>query len=275
MRRLLPRLAPHGADRSSSDAQLRADGRAPKIAVPTRTWVAPSWIAELEIGAHAHGQLGQPVARAICARSAKCGRPPARRPAECTSGPSIASPKSAAAGRHEGVGVLRQHARLLRLAAGVDLRRAGAVLPAGCSAISARRAPRRCCGRSTVSITSNSSTASLALLDLQRPDQVQLDVGKALAASAGHWPSPPARGSRRRRAAPAASTGAMASAGNVFDTATSASTLVRIARRVPRPARTVRRCVARRRRPRRPSASRDMRRGIAMTRLRIRLRRRS
>ena len=62
----------------------------------------------------------------------------------------------------------------------------------------------------------------LGLVRLQRPDQVQLEArGCVRSRSAGHFALPPARGSRRTRAGPAAITGTMASASKVFDTATS------------------------------------------------------
>ena len=92
----------------------------------------------------------------------------------------------------------RQHARLLRLGAGVDLdeQQRAPALPGDLL----RQRLARCSARSTEWIASNSATASLRLVGLQRADQVQLEARMRCAQAPAISPSPPARGSRRTRA---------------------------------------------------------------------------
>ena len=93
---------------------------APKIALPTRTCVAPIAMATAIVRAHAHRQQLQPVARGDLGgqREMRRRRLVGRRNAHQ---PGDRQPVVVAAARQERVGVLRQHAGLLRLGAGVDL----------------------------------------------------------------------------------------------------------------------------------------------------------
>ena len=95
-------------------------GPDPKIALPMRTWVAPSWIAAAIIRAHAHREEVQPLRRAIVARSAKCGDGGSRLRRDAHEALDLQA-VALAAGGDEGVGVVRHHAALLRLLAGIHL----------------------------------------------------------------------------------------------------------------------------------------------------------
>ena len=94
---------------------------APKIALPTRTCVAPSSMRDLEIGAHAHRQN----ARSRCARRSCSAARNAATACSSTGGmhirPEIVELEIVAAEGDERVGLLRQNAGLLRLGAGIDL----------------------------------------------------------------------------------------------------------------------------------------------------------
>jgi len=83
--------------------------RWPKIAVPTRTWVAPSSMAVVKSALIPMDRSETPLRCAIFAVSAKWG-----------AGGSSAGGMAAATGQ-ERIRFFREHARLLRLAAGIDL----------------------------------------------------------------------------------------------------------------------------------------------------------
>ena len=80
--------------------------------------------------------------------------------------PEIAQTVAIAAGGEKGVGVLRLHAGLLRLGAGIDLDEEQGLRP--CLAISLASASARL-ARSTEWMASNSATASRALFDCSEP----------------------------------------------------------------------------------------------------------
>ena len=155
-------------------------------------------------------------ARAILAVSAKCGAG-----ASSTGGmhisPAIVEPVGLAAALEEGVGLLRQHAGLLRLGAGIDLHEQRGCRP--CLAISLASASHRL-GRSTEWIASNSATASFALLDCSGPIRCSSIPGCA-PRSAGHFALASCTRFSPNTRWPAAITGSIASAPKVFDTAIS------------------------------------------------------
>ena len=68
---VVPRENMHGMWLTSLNAS-GSQSRVPKIALPTRTWVAPNCDGGLEIGAHAHAEPVSPCSRASLARNAKC-----------------------------------------------------------------------------------------------------------------------------------------------------------------------------------------------------------
>ena len=136
---------------------------------------------------------GSPCRAASCrqtVRNAAAGRP---RPAGCTSAPVPAGP-CLAAGAQEGVVRRARHAGLLRLLPGIHLHQAVGRRPSRAMA-SARAAASF--GRSRLSMTSASRTASRALLVCSAPMTCSRRSGQA-ARSAGNFPPPPAPGSPRR-----------------------------------------------------------------------------
>ena len=88
--------------------------------MPTRTWVAPNAIAVAKSALMPMERSASPLRRAIWAVSAKCGAG-----ASSSGGmhmrPEIGEAVAVAAGGEKSVGVLRLHAGLLRLRAGIDL----------------------------------------------------------------------------------------------------------------------------------------------------------
>ena len=118
--------------------------------------------------------------------------------------PADREPIVVAAARQERIGVLRQHAGLLRLGAGVDLdeqQRPAALLG---DLLGQRLAQARPVDRMD---GVEQRHRLLGLVRLQRPDHVQLKARRARHAAPAISPWPPARGSRRtpsaRRRSPA------------------------------------------------------------------------
>ena len=105
---------------SSLPRSTRSSPRCPKIAEPTRTWVAPNWIAIAKSALMPIDRFFRPLRAAIFAVSAKCGAG-----ASSTGGmhirPEIARPYFSRQARDEGVGLAGRDAGLLRLLAGIDL----------------------------------------------------------------------------------------------------------------------------------------------------------
>ena len=169
------------------------------------------------VRAHPHRQQLQPLRAAILAVSAKCGAGASSAGGMHIS-PPIVEPIVVAAARQERVGVLRQHAGLLRLGAGVDLdeqQRAGGPAwrspwPAPRTGSAGRPNGWRRTARPPPWPCSTAAARSCAAQD-----------PACAPAAPAILPWPPARGSRRTRVCPAAITGSMASASKVFDTATS------------------------------------------------------
>ena len=150
---------------------------APKIAVPTRTWVAPKQIAFSKIGAHAHAEEAEPGAPGDLAqqREMRCRLLVERRNAHQAFDRQA---EPVAALDDEVIGHGRKNPRLLRLFAGTDLDQAGRA-PTSALHLPGQRLgePRPVDGFDHVA-----KCRSVAyLVGLQRPDQVQGEVGKRLA----------------------------------------------------------------------------------------------
>ena len=196
-----------------------AQPRAPKIAVPTRTWVAPKRIAVSKSALIPMLNDSRPVRRAISRNSAKCGdgSSSSRRHAHQ---PDDRQVEPVAAVEHKSIGGVGHDARFLRLLAGVDLDQARQ--PAAGTLHLARQGHRE--ARPVDGFDHVEQGDRLPdLVGLQRSDQVQGEVGKRLAQLRDISPPPPAPGFRRtaggRRPAPRAPR----PAGWVLLTATSAT----------------------------------------------------
>ena len=169
-----------------------------------------------EVRAHAHGEQRQAIAgRDLCReREVRRRRFVERRDAhQAGDGEAV----FVAAARDEGIGVLRQHARLLRLGAGVDLdeQEGAAALPL--DLLRHRSADARPVDRMD---GVEQADRLPRLVRLQRSDQVKLEAGMASRAAAATWRSPPGPGSRRRRAGRRRSPERSPRRGKVFETAT-------------------------------------------------------
>ena len=189
----------------------------PKIAVPTRTWVAPNAIAVAKSALIPIDSSFRPLRAAILAASAKCGAG-----ASSNGGmhirPAIVEAVGLAAGLDEGVGVVRQHARLLRLLAGVDLDEQRA--DGGPAWRSPSPAPPRClAGRPNGSRRTARPHPSPCWIAAARSGAARCPDARRAAPAIS--PSPPARGSRRTRAGPPRSPARSPRRRNVFDTAIS------------------------------------------------------
>ena len=114
--------------------------RAPKIAVPTRTWVAPKRIAVSKSALIPMLRTARPLRRAISRSSAKCSAGSSSLGRDAHQ-PDDRQAEPVAAVDDEGVGRGRQDAGLLRLLAGVDLDQAGQ--PAAAALHLARQRLRR------------------------------------------------------------------------------------------------------------------------------------
>src|SRR3954463_12992400 len=75
MRGICPHSILRGAQKRApqDDGGVGADYRCPKIADPTRTWVAPNWIAVAKSALMPIDRFFNPLRVAILAVSAKCG----------------------------------------------------------------------------------------------------------------------------------------------------------------------------------------------------------
>ena len=166
------------------------------MAVPTRTWVAPKVIASAKSALIPMERRRKPLRCAILAVRAKwgAGRLVQGRQAHQA---GDRKPIGGAAALQKAVGLLRQHARLLRLAAGIDLgeQQRGAALPGDL-------ARQRLAQRGPVDRMDGLEQRHrlLGLVGLQRPDQMQLGARDTAPSRPATSPSPPAPGSRRRPA---------------------------------------------------------------------------
>ena len=207
-----------------TSASLR---RVPKIAEPTRTLVAPKRDGELVVGGHAHREpvdaglarqlLQQREMRPRILVGRRDAHQPVDRQAMCV-----------AAARDEGDRLAGLDARLLRFGTGVDLNVEAGDRP--CRAISLASSAA-ILSRSTVSMTSNSATACLALLDCSGPIRCSSMSGNS-ALSAGHLPSASCTRFSPKTRWPASSSGRIAGASKVLETATSVDRARRAAGRL-------------------------------------------
>ena len=161
----------------------------------------------------------RPLRLAILAVSAKCG------PGASSAGGMHISPDTrqaviVAARGQKCVGILRQHAGLLRLGAGIDLREQ----QRRCGPAARSPSPKLRTGCAVDRMNGvEQRHRFLGLVRLQRPDQMQRDARMLALSAAAICPWPPARGSRRTRAGRPRSPARLPLPANVFDTATSST----------------------------------------------------
>ena len=147
--------------------------RAPKIAVPTRTWVAPNAIAMAKSALIPIDSNLSPLRLAIFAVSAKCGAGASfdrRNAHQARHRQAVA----VAAGGEKSVGLLRQHAGLLRLGAGIDLDEQQRTAPLPGDLLGERLG--EACPVDRVDRVEQRHRL-LRLVRLQRADQVQFEAG--------------------------------------------------------------------------------------------------
>ena len=162
-----PRLsADLAACRDTGERYARfSRSRSPKIALPTRTWVAPSWIAVAKSALMPIDNSLSPLRRAILAVSAKCGAGASSSGGMHIS-PEIVSPYlSRHRPRNASASCGSTPAFCASAPVLISTNNSG-VRP--CLAISLASASHRL-GRSTEWMASNSATASLALFDCSGP----------------------------------------------------------------------------------------------------------
>ena len=172
----------------------------------------------LVIARHAHRQLLDTRLRAPASPAARNAGPGSRRPAECTSGPR--SPGRAPRGSVSTNAAVSRGSMpaFCGSVAGIDLDESFGLRSCFCA--SPWRASAAIFSRSTVSMTSNSATASFALLDCSGPIRCSSTSAKS-SRSAGHLACASCTRFSPKTRWPASSTGRMSSASKVLDTATS------------------------------------------------------
>ena len=188
--------------------------RAPKIAEPTRTWVAPMAIAVSKSALMPIDSDARPSRSAILASRAKCGA------ATSSSGgmhisPTMSSPCSVRQRSTKSSASSGGHAGLLRFGADIDLDQ------------QARRPPlpRHLLGERRGQLVAVDGLDDVeqrdrvpGLVGLQRADQVQLDIGVS-SCSAGHLPAASCTRFSPKTRWPACDHRWMAAASKVLETA--------------------------------------------------------
>ena len=158
-----------------------------------------------------------PLRRAILAVSAKCGAG-----ASSCGGmhirPEIIEPIAVAAGGEKGIGLLRQHAGLLRLGAGIDLDEKQRMAALFGDLLGERLGKARPIDRMD-GVEQRHRLLAPCSIAASRSDAIRCPDARAI--SGGHFALASCTRFSPKTRWPAAMTGSIASAPNVFDTATS------------------------------------------------------